>query len=222
MDRVERNVDVIGGVEPTAPEPVEIGARGLFDRAEKVGRGRTLELPAACVFAHRKVKAFATDDRVAQDVIGSRRLAIGVGTKVQNAVRMRHDRNLVLRGHVADEIARQAAGPGHIRIPLVARDAVEERVDALVHPGPGAFIGVDRHREINVADLVDHDADEEDLLAFRIGARAIVIQIGARTVEGDHRVFHPADRTVDRLSGGIGIIKAEARIDLHRVNDRGG
>jgi len=201
---------VIGGVEPAAPEPVEIGAAGLFHGAEEIGGRRALELPAAGIFAKRKVKSFTPQHRIAQHVIGGRRLAIGVRAQIGDRIRLRHDRLLVVRDHVRHQIARKAAGPGHVGVPFIPGDGIEEAVQPLVHPGPLAFIRIDRHREIDVPDLVDDDADEEHLFGERIGAAAILVQCGARPVEGHHRIFHPADRPVNRLRGGIGIIKAEA------------
>ena len=128
----------------------------------------------------------------------------------------------MVRDHVAHQITRHAAGPRHVRIPFEACDRIEEGVQPLVHPGPLALVRVHRHREVDVPDLVDHDPDEAHLARERIGARAILVEVGARAVEGNHRIFHAADRAVDRLRGGIGIVEAEARIDLERVDDRGG
>ena len=219
VDRIERDIDVVGGVEPAAPEPVEIRARGFLDRAEEIGGRGPFELPAARIFLEREIEPFAPDHRVAQDVIGGGRLGIGVGADIQHRIRMRHDRHLIVRDHVGDHVARDAPAPRQGRIEFIARDRIEEGVDPLVHPGPLPLVRIDRHREIDVPDLVDNDAEQEHLFRQRIGARPIVVEIGARPVEGDHGIFHPAHRPVDALRGGIGIVEAEARIDLHRVDD---
>jgi hypothetical protein len=42
----------------------------------------------------------------------------------------------------------------------------------------------------------------------------------ARPVEGDHRIFHPADRAVDRLGRRIGIGEGELVVDVDGVGDR--
>ena len=135
---------------------------------------------------------------------------------------MRHDRNLIVRDHIGNHVARDPAAPGQAGVEFVARDGIEEGIDPLVHPGPLPLVRIDGHREIDVPDLVDHDAEQEHLFRQRIGARPIVVEIGARPVEGDHGIFHPAHRPVDALRGGIGIVEAEAGIDLHRVDHGGG
>ena len=135
---------------------------------------------------------------------------------------MGHNRNLIVRDHVGDHVARNPAAPRQSRIEFIASDGIEEGIDPLVHPGPLPLVRIDRHREIDVPDFVDHDAQQEHLFRQRIGARPILVKIGARPVEGNHRVFHPAHRPVDALRGGIGIVEAEARIDLHRVDHGGG
>ena len=74
-----------------------------------------------------------------------------------------------------------------------------------------------------MTNLVNHHADEEALFRHRIGPRAIILQGRARAVKRDHRVFHPAHRSVDRLRSWVRIIKREPVIDVHRVdNGRGG
>ena len=68
-------------------------------------------------------------------------------------------------------------------------------------------------------DLVNDDADQELLLAPRVGAVTVLVGISARTVEGDHRVFHAAYRAVHGLRGRVRVGERVARVDLHRVDD---
>ena len=210
---------MVGGIEPAAPEPVEIDAGAFFHGAEEVIRGRAFEGPALGVFAEGPVEQFPAQNGLAQDHQGRRRLGIGVVAELQQGIRLGHDRHLVLADHVFDDAGRLAPG-GEVGVPELFGLELQEAVQPLVHPGPLALVGVDDHREIDVADLVDDHADQAVLGAFGVGQAAVVAPHRARPVEGDHRIFHPADRTVDRLGRRIGIGEGELVVDVDGVGDR--
>ncbi len=65
-------------------------------------------------------------------------------------------------------------------------------------------------------DLVNNNRNQTVFCPRRISA----VRIRARTVKTDHRVFHPADRTVDRNRYRIRIGKCVARINIQSMNDR--
>ena len=80
---VHAHVDRVGGVVPTAPEPVKVGAGSVFHGAEKVGRGRALEFPALGIFAEGEVEQFTSKHRLAQECQRGRRLGVGVRAELQ-------------------------------------------------------------------------------------------------------------------------------------------
>ena len=208
---------MVGGVEPAAPEPVEVHARSLFHGAEEISGCRTAETPATRIFLEREVEELAAQDRLAQDRQCDGRLCVGVGAKLQHAVGLRHDRHLKIGTHVVNDVVRLHL-PGNVGVPLATGQGVEKAVEALIHPGPLALVRVHGHREIDVPDLVDDDAHEVALLGQAVGARAVVLQVRARAVERDHRVFHAAHGPVDRLRGRVGVVERVARVHFHRVD----
>ena len=68
--------------------------------------------------------------------------------------------SLVIYSAMCFEDAVVVAVVVEIFFPFKLGKILQEGVDSLVHPGPLALIGVDRHREIDVADFMDDDADE--------------------------------------------------------------
>ena len=218
---LQRDVDVVGGIEPAAPEPVEVDARTLLHGAEEVIGGGAFEGPALRIFAEGAVEQLAAQDGFTQDHQRRRRLGIGVVAELEQAVGLGHDRHLVLTDHVFDDAGRLAAGR-EVGVPELFGLELQEAVQPLVHPGPLPLVRVDDHREIGVADLVDDHADQAVLGAFGIGQATVVPPHRARPVEGDHRIFHPADRAVDRLGRGIGVGKGELVVDVDGVGDRAG
>ena len=205
---------MVDAVEPAAPEPVEVDAAGVLHRAEEVGRGGALEHPAAGVGLEGVVEGFPAEDVLAEDGEGGGRLAVGVGSEVDDGLRVRHRGDAVLAAHVVDQAA--AVAP---RLPLVLPlgfgERFEEGVQALVHPGPLTFVAIDDHREVIVSDLMDDHADERVLGAFRVGA----VRFRPRTVEADHRILHAADGAVDGPGHRVGVVEGVPGVDLDRVGD---
>ncbi len=80
----DRDVDVLGRVEPSAPKPVQVDPRGVFHGPKKVGRHGSLELPAPRVGAKRVVEQLAAEHGLAQDVQRGGWLCIGIVAKLQN------------------------------------------------------------------------------------------------------------------------------------------
>ena len=56
VDLVQRDIAVVGGIEPTSPEPIKIPGCGVFHRPEEIRRHRTLELPSTRVLLERKIE----------------------------------------------------------------------------------------------------------------------------------------------------------------------
>ncbi len=217
---VEADVDMIGGIEPAAPEPVEINTRGFFHGAEEIIRRRPLETPAAGIFLEGEIEQFAAQDGFAQDHQRGGRLGIAIVAELQQAVAVRHQRHLVAADHIFHDITRLAAGAREFRIPAPLGLELQEAVQALVHPGPLALVAVDDHREPAVADFVDHHADQAIFGPLGIGELAgLLVLHRARAVEGHHRIFHPAHRAIDALGGGIGIGEGKFAIDINGVGD---
>ena len=191
---------MVGGVKPATPEPVQINPRSFFHGAKKVIRRGPLEFPAPGVFLESKVKFFAPQHSFAQDHQRGGGFAIGVVAKLQQRLRVGHDRDLVVAQHVGGDHFGIAATPFHVFVPLHAGLKFQKRVETLIHPGPLPLIGVDDHRKPVVPDFVDHHTDQAVLGALGIGQFAgLFIFDGSRPVEGDHRVFHAPDRSVDGL-----------------------
>ena len=217
------DIDMVGTVEPTAPEPVQVDRRGVLHGAEEVGGRRALELPTGGVLAERVVEELAAHDEFAQHGERGGRLAVGVRPELHHRIGVGHDRHLVRRAHVRGDVVEDVgvlAERGEAGVPLDLGEVLEEGVEPLIHPGPLAFVAVDDHREVDVPDLVDDDADQAVLGVARIGELARLL-VGGRPVpvEGDHRIFHAAalpavDRDRDRVRVGEG----EARIHLHGVH----
>src|SRR5205814_1164725 len=56
-DRIDCLIEARGGVDPTAPEPVEVHSRLVAHHAEEIAGARVLERPRLDVFAERGVEA---------------------------------------------------------------------------------------------------------------------------------------------------------------------
>ena len=67
-----------------------------------------------------------------------------------------------------------------------------------------------------MSDFVNNHGNQT---VFRL-RRVSSVRSRARSVKTNHRVFHSADRTVDRDCNRIRISKCVARIDVQRVNNR--
>ena len=160
------------------------------------------------------VEQLATHHELAQH--GERRggLAVGIGPKLHDGVRLRHDRHLVRGAHVARDVGKHIGVFPEGReagVPFDLGEILEKGVQPLVHPSPLPLVTVDDHREIDVPDLVDDDADQAVLGAAGIGDLAgLLIRCRTVTVEGDHWIFHAApfpavdrDRNRIRVSKGI-------------------
>ena len=213
---LDAHVDVLGRVEPAAPEPVEVDAARVLHGAEEVRRHRPLERPAPAVLPEREVEELAAHHRLAQDVERRGRLRVGVVAELDDALGVGHDRPLVLADHERHDRLRLSAAAGPAFVPAPLREPLHEGVEALVHPRPLALVAVDDHREPEVPDLVDDHLDEALLRA--LAPRAVLLR--ARPVEGDHRVLHAADGAVDGDRGGVGIGVGDVAVDLDAVGDR--
>ena len=211
-----RDVDVSGGVEPVAPEPVEVDPARVVHGSEEVARLRTPERPALAVGPERMVEEFTTHDRLSKHVQRDGRLGIGVVALLDDRLAMAHDRTLPLADHVVHDVVGLAALGPRIVLPGLHREELHERVQPLVHPGPLTLVGVDDHREPEVTDLVDDHADQPPLGPLGVGA----VRLRPRAVEADHRVLHPADRAVHADRDGIRVRDAVLGIDLEGMGDR--
>ena len=211
---VDRDVDMVRAVEPAAPEPVQVDPAGVLHRAEEVGGRRTLEHPAARIGLERVVEGLTSEHIFPQDVQRGRRLSVGVRSQVQDRLRIGHHRHPFRLAHV---VGHRAIVPARLPLVLPFRlsERLHERVDALVHPGPLAFVAVDDHREVIVPDLVDDHADERVFRALGVGA----VLLRPRPVEADHRVFHSADGAVDRPGDRVGVGEGEPVVDFDGVGD---
>ncbi len=139
---------------------------------------------------------------------------------MQDRIRLGHDRHLGARRHVVGDQVGVATTRAEALFPLLLGLELQEGIDPLIHPGPLAFIGIHRHREIDVADFVDDDTDQATLGQQRIAQIAVIIDHGTTigpAIEGDHRVFHPALGTGDRLRDRIGIGEGKRVVDVQRV-----
>ena len=59
-----------------------------------------------------------------------------------------------------------------------------------------------------MSNLMNHYTNKESFLSKCVGAAAVLLQRRARAIEGNHRIFHAADKAdIDGLRGRIGIIK---------------
>ena len=214
-DGVEGEVDVVVGVEPAAPEPVEVDAAGVFHGAEEVGGVGAFEGPALGVGFEGVVEEFAAEDGFAEEVEGDGGFAVGVGAELSDGFAVGHDGDLAVAGHVANHVTGFGAARGVVFFPLLFGEGLHEGVEAFVHPGPLALVGVDDHGEVVVADFVDDDGDEGVFGGAAVGA----VFGGAGAVEADHGVFHAADGAVDGLGDGVGIREGVFRINIERVDD---
>ena len=211
-DLVDGDVDMVDAVEPPAPEPVEVDAARVLHRAEEVGRGGTLEHPPAGVGLEGVVERLAPEHVLAEDLQGGGRLAVGVGSEVDDGFGIGHRGHPVLTAHVVDQPA--AIAPGFpLVFPLGLGERLEERIEAFVHPRPLTLVAIDDHREVVVADLVDDDSDERVFRPLGVGA----VRFGPRAVEADHGVFHAADGAVDGPCHRVGVIEGMPREDLDGV-----
>ena len=191
-DLVDGDVDMVDAVEPSAPEPVEVDAAGVFHRAEEVGRCGSLEHPAAGVGLEGVVERLASEHVLAEDLEGGGRLTVSIGSEVDDGFGISHRGHPVLAAHVVDQPAAIASGFPLV-FPFCLGEGLEERVEPFVHPRPLAFVAIDDHREVVVADLVDDDSDERVFRPLGVGA----VRFGPRAVEADHGIFHAADGAVD-------------------------
>ena len=209
---------MVSGIKPAPPEPVEINAGSFFHGAEKVCRCRSFECPQSRIFFERKIKELAPHNRFSQNIDGSRRFRVRVGTQAEHTVGLRHDRNLILRFHVVSDVSWLHA-PGNFRIPLTSRYRIEVTVEPLIHPGPLPLIRVDDHRKVEVSNLMNHDTNQEPLLRERIGAGTVFLKLCPRPVESYHRVLHTAYKSdIDRLRGWIGVIKRKPAVYLQGMD----
>ena len=133
-----------------------------------------------------EVKTLAAEDGFSEDIQGSGGLMIRIAAKVNDGFRVSHDGVVTFALHVFDDLGRVTAARGIVVFPFDFGEVLEERVDAFVEPRPLAFVVVDDHRKIVVADLVDDHADEA---VFGAGRVSFVV-LGARAVEaGSWPVF---------------------------------
>ena len=163
---------MIRAVEPGAPEPVQVNSRGIFHSPEKIGRGRPLELPAIGILTEGKIKQLPPHDRLPQYRERRSGLDVGIGTKLQDGVRLGHHRHLVLGRHVTRYVIENVGVIPERRVillPLELRHILEERIEAFIHPGPLPLIGIDDHRKVNVPYLVDDHPDQPIFDTPRIG-----------------------------------------------------
>ena len=172
-----------------------------------------MERPSLAVLLERKVKELAAHDGFTQNVECGSRLAVGVVAKLVYTLGIGHDgRNVALiTFHVIGNVACRATTRGVVAVPLLLGEVLAEGVEAFVHPGPLALIGIDDHRKEVVAYLVDDHRDHAVFGALGVGA------IGFRTtaVEADHRVLHPDPLAVYRngyriwIVDGVGAVAAQ-------------
>ena len=104
---------MVGGHEPTAPEPIQVDARGIFQTAEEVRRLRSAECPSVAIFSKREVKELATKDRFTQDVQSGTRFGVSIVSKLTNGFGVRHDGNLFFAGHERHDVL-WVAPPGWV------------------------------------------------------------------------------------------------------------
>ena len=210
----QRDIDVVRGVEPATPEPVEIDSRGIFHCPEEIRRCRALELPALRILLERKVEKLAPHHRLAQHGKGRSRLVVSVIAELNDRLGIGHDRNLVFRHHVRAYLVqrvRVVAEDRELLVPAQLRHPLEEGVDALIHPSPLPLVRVDDHREVVVPHLMNHDTDQAvaRIARVRLHSRFLVLHRPI-AVERNHRILHPATQPgVDRDRGRIGIGEGE-------------
>ncbi len=217
------DVHVVGGVEPAAPEPVEVHAAGVLHGAEEVGRRGVLELPALAIGLEGVVEELAAHHRFAQDVERGAGLAVGVVAELRDALAVGHDgldARLLLAGcgvgvalHVVHDIAGLAAPAGVVLVPLLFGEVLHEGVEALVHPGPLPLVGVDDHGEEVVPHLVRDHADHAILGALAVGA----VLLGPPAVEADHRVLHADAVRVHADGHRVGVVDGVLAVGLDGV-----
>ena len=203
-DAGDREVDVVGGEEPAAEEPVQVLARGVLHRAEEVARVGPLEGPAAAVFAEGEVEGLAPEHGLAQDGQGQGDLAVGVVAALSQEAGVGHDRLVAAGLHVVeDPLAAGRVARGVFLLPVALGDLLDEGVEALVHPAPAPLVVVDDHREPVVPDLVNDHADQAVLAPLGVGP----VRLGARPLERDHGVLHPAHAAVAAQRDGVGVFE---------------
>ena len=86
-----------------------------------------------------------------------------------------------------------ASTGGVVFFPFLFGKELQEGIETFVHPAPLAFVGVDDHGKPVVADFMDNHTNESVFGIAAVGA----IFFGSRTIEGNHRVFHPENRSID-------------------------
>ena len=223
LEAGDGDVHVVGGVEPAAPEPVEVHTAGILHGAEEVGGRGMLELPAFAIGLEGVVEELAAHHRFAQNVERRAGLPVGVVAELRDALAVGHDgldARLLLTGrgvgiplHVIDDVTGLAAPAGVVLVPLLLGEVLHEGVEALVHPGPLALIGVDDHGEEVVPHLVRDHADHAILRPFAVGA----VLLGPPAVEADHRVLH-ADAVGMHTDGHrVGVVDGVLAVGLDGV-----
>ena len=105
----DRLVHLIGGIEPSAPKPIQVHRRGVFHGAEQVRGFGALESPAATILAEGKVEQLAAHDGFAQNIQGRGGLGIGIVPELQQAFRVGHDRDLIVAGHETHNLVGEPA-----------------------------------------------------------------------------------------------------------------
>ena len=81
-DVIDGDVDVIGAVEPSSPEPIEVNARSILHCAEEIVGCRPPEFPAAGIFLEGKVEQIVPQDGFPQNSQCRGGLGVGVRTAV--------------------------------------------------------------------------------------------------------------------------------------------
>ena len=212
---VQRDVHMVGGVEPTAPEPVQVHGAGVLHAAEEVGRCGVLELPALAVGLEGVVEELAAHHRFAQDVQCRAGLPIGVVAELVDALGVGHDGRdpALVALHVVHDVPGLAAPAGVVAVPFLLGEVLHEGVQALVHPGPLALVRVDDHGEEVVPHLVDDHADHAVLGPLAVGA----VGLGPSSIEADHGVLHADAVGVHADGHRVGIVHRELAVGLDGV-----
>ena len=83
LDLLHGDVTVVGGIEPPAPEPVQVHARGVLHRPEEVRWLGTLERPPPAVGRECVIEERSPENCLPKDVQRGGGLGIGVGAELK-------------------------------------------------------------------------------------------------------------------------------------------
>ena len=161
------------------------------------------------------VHGLATQNRLTKHVHRRGRLGVGIAAKLQERLAVGHDGSRIRRPHIASDVARLAPTRRVALLPALLGEELQVGVEAFVHPGPLALVGVDDHGKPVVAHFMDDHADQAVFGALGVGS----IFFGSWPVEADHGVFHTSHRTIDADRCGVRIRKGIVPIHFEGLRD---